>query len=205
MAMTSNYSNEELVEGIRCNNKTIISYIYINYYPLIEKIILNQFKGSIEQSKDVFQDALLVIYTASCGNPPLKIQKAFSTFLTTICKRKLIDEFRGTKKEVLGYNVDDFEDEEPSIIDMLNKEDRIRLYEKHFNLLGEKCKELLTLFLEGHSISAITRMLKMSTEQFTKNRKLQCKISLFKRIYEDPTLKELINGKPWNIREIPRW
>jgi RNA polymerase sigma factor (sigma-70 family) len=205
MDNTSNYSNEEIIAGIRSSDKLVLSYIYRTCYPVIERIILNEYRGSVEQAKDVFQDALLTLFTASSSDPPLKITHSFITYLTIICKRRMIDEIRENKKEFLGYDINEFVDDCPSIIDYMQEEDRIRIYEKHFQELGEKCRELLTLFLEGHTVAAITTMLSMSSEQFTKNRRLKCKRSLFKRIYDDPTLKELINGKPWTIREIPKW
>jgi len=200
-----NYSNEEIIDGIRCRNEEVINYIYCNYYPEIEHIIINQYNGTIAHAKDVFQDALLTIYTASCADPPLKIQYSFFTYLATICKRRMRDELQCTKKEISVYNYEELEDPDPTINERIYEEERVRLFEKHFNLIGKKCEELLTLFFEEFSIKEITEMLKMSSVQFTKNRRLQCKNMLFKSIYNDPTFKELINGKPWTIREIPRW
>lgn len=201
----ASFSNEEIIDGIKCRNEAVLNYIYYNFYPEIEYIILNQYNGTIAHAKDVFQDAMLTIYTASCAEPPLKIQYSFITYLATICKRRMRDELQCTKKEIQVNNYEEVEDSDPTINERIIEEERVRLFEKHFNLLGEKCAELLTLFFEGYSIKEITERLNMSSIQFTKNRRLQCKNILFKSIYHDPTLKELINGKPWTIREIPRW
>ncbi|PKP22533.1 MAG: hypothetical protein CVU05_03515 [Bacteroidetes bacterium HGW-Bacteroidetes-21] len=205
MSRVEEITNDVIIEGIRTKNSSIISYIYKNYYPIIENIILTQYHGSVAQAKDIFQDALLTVYTATTGEVPLKINYTFITFLSTICKRRMIDEIRKSKKETREIEFDCILNDEPNICDLIIEEDKVRLFEKHFTKLGEKCREILSMFLEGLSIKEITCKLNMSSDQFTKKRRLQCKISLFKRIFEDPTLKELINGKPWSIREIPRW
>lgn len=198
-------TNEEIIDGIRTKDSSVCSYIYKNYYPVIEKIILSQYQGTVAQAKDIFQDALMTVFTAAAGDIPLKIDYSFITFFSTICKRRMIDEIRKSKKLIRENKFDAVENDDPMICDIIIEEDKVRLFEKHFTQLGQKCKELLTLFLEGLSIREITCKLNMSSDQFTKKRRLQCKISLFKKIYEDPSLKELINGKPWTIREIPRW
>ena len=101
---------------------------------------------------------------------------------------------------------DDFPPEsELEIIEFINKAKRIKLYQKHFSEIGEKCQKLLNLALDGYSIREITTILNFSSENYTKKRKTLCKESLFKKIYYDSQLKELLYGKLWDIRKIPRW
>jgi len=205
MSQLAVYSDDELILGIKNSNKEILIFIYKNYYPKIEGVLLKQLGCNSECAKDVFQDALISIYTKVCSKQTIKIQYSFLTFLITLCKRRMIDKIRHSTFETNNHDCKDVVDEELDIIEILNKEERFRLFDKHFKQLGEKCRDILTLFLKGHTISEITIALKMSSEMFTKKRRLQCKISLFKSLYTDPELKELINGKPWTIREIPRW
>lgn len=199
------YSSDGILEGIRNHNKEVLQFIYNNCYPLIKNIIIKHFYGSEDQAKDVFQDALLTIYTGVTTDPPLKIQHNFIAFLTTVCKRRMIDEMRKNKNEIHDLEIDWMEDSDDTINDLIVREEKARLFEKHFYRIGERCRKLLSLFFEGHSIKEITCMLKMSSERFTKLRRFQCKVLLFKSIYKDSKLKELIDGKPWTIREIPRW
>lgn len=206
MGNKSFYSNEQIIDGIVSNNTSIMDFIYQEYFPVVENIIRNKFYGSKEDAKDIFQDALIVLYRGACSSPPLKIKYSFFTFFATICKRKMIDQIRKNEKFVHYENEDDLPTEsEKEILELIHKAEKIKLYKKYFFELGEKCQELIRLFLEDYSIAEITNMLKMSSENFTKKRRTQCKDSLFIKIYEDPQFKELINGKPWTIREIPRW
>lgn len=200
------YSNAQIIEGIISNNTKIISFIYKEYFPIIENIICNKLYGNKEDAKDVFQDALIALYRGASSKPPLVINNTFFTYFATICKRCMIGKIRKKVNLVWYENEDELPYEnEIEIIELLNKSERLTLYKKYFKRMGKKCQELITLFLENYSITEITNMLKMSSENFTKKRRTQCKDSLFIRIYEDPQFKELINGKPWNIREIPRW
>jgi len=206
MGIINFYSNKKIIDGIRSNNPKILAYIYRNYYPMIETIILNRYKGSVADAKDIFQDSLIVIYERVMLNPPLILKKSFIAFLTTICKRQMIDKLRDKENIVNFEKEDDFPPEsELEIIELINKAKRIKLYQKHFSEIGEKCQKLLNLALDGYSIREITTILNFSSENYTKKRKTLCKESLFKKIYYDSQFKELLYGKLWNIRKIPRW
>jgi len=199
------YSNEQLIDGIRFNNPKILTFIYRHYYPMIENIIINKYKGTTADAKDVFQDSLIVIYEGAISNPPLKIEYSFFTFLATLCKRRMIRKIHRNVNFVSYESEDELlQDSESEISELINKAERIKLYQKHLNEIGEKCRELIKLVLEGYSIKEITKKLNFSSENYTMKRRTQCKDELFKKIYFDSQLKELIN-EPWTIRKIPRW
>jgi|GEM_PF-644166 len=199
------YTCAEIEDGIRNSNREVLLYIYKKYFPIIRNIIIKEYGGTHEHARDVFQDAMVTVYTGLISNPPLKISSNFLNFLCMVCKRRMIDELRKKSKESREVEVCGISDEGININEYMEKEEKMRLFEKHFHKLGEKCRQLLSLFLNGLSTKEITNKLKMSSEQFTKKRRLQCKISLFKSIFTDSTLRELIDGKPWTIREIPKW
>lgn len=204
MGYGTDMTNDKIIEGLKSNSSEVLNFIYQNYYPVIEEIILYKYYGNKDDAKDIFQDGLLTAYSALMADPPLILQYKFITFLIAVCKRRMIDKIRTTKKKLIIDEHIEIESD-TNIIDYITNEDRKRLIEKHFSQLGEKCKALLRLFLEGHSITEVTLELDMSSEKFTKNKRLRCKKELFKKIYNDPLLKELSDGKPWTIREIPRW
>jgi RNA polymerase sigma factor (sigma-70 family) len=206
MSEKNKYTNEQLLEGMKDNNSVILGYIYHYYFPQVEAIIIYEFRGNSDDAKDVFQDALMVVYNGIYSTPPLVIEYSFLTFLTTICKRKMIGKIRKKAKTTHYLDEDDIlQPSDTDIIEMINKADRYKLYQKHFNEIGKLCRTLLKLVMEGLSNLEITERMNLSSESYTKKRKTICKDSLFTKIYYDPQLKELINGKPWTIREIPRW
>ena len=205
MRVSEYYSSDEIIEGIKNNNAETIHFIYRKYYPVIERILLKQFNATKEEIRDSFQEALLCIFNGLNRNPPLKIKYRFIAFIICICKRKLIINYRQTYKEVLKSNFENEPGMELTIDDFLIQKEKIDLFKKHFEKIGEKCRQLLTLFLEGFSIDEIKETLNMSSIQYTKKRRLECKISLFRSLSRDVKLKELIDGKPWSLRSIPRW
>lgn len=205
--MQNFYSNEQLLDGMRFNDTKVMTYIYQNYYPLIETILINRYKVSVEDAKDVFQESLIAMYEGAISNPPLKIQYSFIAYLTSICKWEMIKKFRNNKLQLVHY-----ENEntltlgiEPEILELLEKTERIKIFKTHFNEIGALCQRILKLFIEGLPIEEITTMLNFSSENYTRKRRTICKERLFTKIFSDRKLKELINGKPWTIREIPRW
>ncbi|PIP53685.1 MAG: hypothetical protein COX07_09365, partial [Bacteroidetes bacterium CG23_combo_of_CG06-09_8_20_14_all_32_9] len=150
------YSNEQLIDGIRFNNPKILTFIYRHYYPMIENIIINKYKGTTADAKDVFQDSLIVIYEGAISNPPLKIEYSFFTFLATLCKRRMIRKIHRNVNFVSYESEDELlQDSESEISELINKAERIKLYQKHLNEIGEKCRELIKLVLEGYSIKEI--------------------------------------------------
>ncbi len=204
MGIEANLTNEKIIEGFKSNNNEILILIYKNYYPVVERMIVYDYNGRAEDAKDIFQDALLTVYSALCTEPPLIIEFKFFTFLVSICRRRMIDKIRTGRIHVRLESAKAMESA-PDVLRTITHEDRVRLIEKHFKELGEKCREILRMFLKGYSVSEVTLKLNMSNDQVTKNRRLKCKKELFVKIYNDPLLKELIDGKPWNIREIPKW
>jgi RNA polymerase sigma factor (sigma-70 family) len=199
------YSDDEIVAGIRTSDKKVIASIYTDYYPSIEYIIVRRLKGSSEMSQDIFQDALEVIFTTIVSDLSFRFTYSFAAYLRTICVRLFIKKVGKNKAEQHNFNDIPLVDHEPGVLEMLIRDDKVKLFEQHFLELGELCREILTFVLEGYSNKEITKILQLSSDRFTANRRLKCKESLFAKIYSDPKFKELKNGKPGTIREIPEW
>jgi hypothetical protein len=69
--------------------------------------------------------------------------------------------------------------------------ERMFLYRSHFNRLSEKCKKILSLFLDGHTVKEITVIMGYGNDQHTKNRRYRCKKSLINSIRTTFGYKEL--------------
>lgn len=99
---------------------------------------------------------------------------------------------------------DAFVDEEDILANLI-KNEKHNLVWLHFEKLSKDCQKIIKLFIDGLSIAEVKKIMKYSSDQHTKNRRLRCKNSLIMRIINDPKFKELRDEKAKDINQLPRW
>ncbi|MDA3780127.1 MAG: sigma factor, partial [Bacteroidales bacterium] len=140
------YNNDILIEGFRKQDKNILKYVYLAYYPGVRNFVVKM-SGREEDAKDIFQEAIIVIYRKSKDNN-FVIKHSFANYLFVICKMMWYKHCENTENE--NEKINSFIDEYSYSIDIqqeieLNK--RYKLYQYHFNKLGNDCKNILKMFL----------------------------------------------------------
>ena len=181
--------DQELKDGIRNGSRLALDEIYVRFFYRTSAWI-KQNRGTEEDAKDVFQEALVTIFQ-QLRKPEFEIQHRFGTYLYTIVRNIWLKRLRDDR--VLAKANDDGleflqEDEAPNPTALEQQE---YLYRKMFLKLGEQCQQILHRFLAGESIRQITKVLQLSSENYTKKRKFQCKTQLIKLIQEDPMYKAI--------------
>ena len=73
------FSDERIIEGILHGDRKVLDYIYSRYYGKVERFLIGK-GGDPDHIKDVFQDALIVLYQKVNG-PGLVLSCSFSTYL----------------------------------------------------------------------------------------------------------------------------
>ena len=181
--------DSDVLKGIAQRNPQTIRQVYTKYFSSIADLVLNN-KGTIEDAKDVFQDAMMVIYEKSL-NPDFELKYSLHTYLYTVCRNIWLKKIR--KKSDVGVSLpenleliaeDTFEEE------ILWRE-KERLFRKKFKELGKGCQQVLELFLKGTSMEEIAKAMNFSSVGYAKKRKYKCKNQLVKLIQEDPAFKTL--------------
>jgi RNA polymerase sigma factor (sigma-70 family) len=182
---------ENILVGLRDRDTKVLDYIYKNFYEQIKVFILRN-RGSIEDAKDVYQDALLVIYQkASKDN--LELSCSFQTYLYSVCRLLWLKQLesnqiqRNTAEET-GMYIELDED----LVEVFEKNERYKLYQHHFQKLSFSCQKVLELFLAGISLREIANILGFKSEHYVKKRKYQCKEKLISSIKSDPNFKQYI-------------
>ena len=61
MSDSRKYSPEEIIEGILANNTLILNQFYKENFLLIRHLIITN-SGSEDDAKDVFQEAMVILY-----------------------------------------------------------------------------------------------------------------------------------------------
>jgi len=181
---------DEFLIHLATGSEQGILKIYSNCYPSIEKYILSN-NGTVQDAKDVFQDGLIVFYENQ-KSPDFQLLVKFETYLFAICKNIWLKQLRLKKRSNAVTFDDDLVLIDEDFIELeLSRHYRYKLYKSKFNLLGNECKKLLTLFFQKKSMVEITRLLNYKNDSYTRKKKYKCKEKLTQLIKKDPDFNRL--------------
>jgi RNA polymerase sigma factor (sigma-70 family) len=194
------YIEESLLEGIRLHDSDTLEYIYKKFYPTVSTFV-NANSGNEEDARDIFQEAIVVIYRR-INDKDFAISCSFKTFIVSIVKNLWLKELEKRRSgDVVLKTEGEFEvaDEviDESFIDS-GKNERIKLYQKHFLTLGEDCQKVLQLFFAQQSLKDISEIMGFASEKYAKKRKFQCKEMLIRKIKNDPEFKKILKSNENN-------
>ncbi|MBN2349367.1 MAG: sigma-70 family RNA polymerase sigma factor [Bacteroidales bacterium] len=184
------FSDIEIIEGIRNHNNVILTFVYKQYYPLIRSYItLN--RGSDEDAKDIFQEAIIVIFKNS-KQSDFSINSSFKTYLYSVCKIIWLKQLRSRNIHLRNL-VELTEFVEFSSKDQKSFEDSLefRIFRKHFDKLGKDCQKVLQMAMNKIPMEEIALEMGYKSEKFARNRAYRCKKMLHKMITEDPEFRNL--------------
>lgn len=183
------YTNQELIEGIRLQEKQILQFLYTDVFHAIRWYII-QNHGSTDDANDLFQDALLVVYR-KIMNQDMQLQCYMSTYIFAIIKRLWLKELRRRRKLSYGElkNLEIAETEEWSDDDM--EKLKLKLLREHLNELDGEARKILTLHFKNYSVPVITKVMGYENERLTMERKYRSKLRLSRKIKNDPLYRKI--------------
>jgi RNA polymerase sigma factor (sigma-70 family) len=163
--------DQQIIKFLKAGNYSKVSQKLYAYFPVIKKLVLKN-SGSKQDAEDVYQEALIILMN-KMQNPEFKLTSSLNTYLYSVCRFLWNDELKKKNKAItidIKGNETFLEDAAPTRDDRDQK-----LAEKAFDLVGEKCKELLRLFyFHQMSLKDIALKLRFSTEKVAKNQKYRC-------------------------------
>ncbi len=185
-------SNSDLIQGIRNHDSSLLRYVYETYYPIIEGYIIHN-QGSREQARDIFQDAMIIVYRRIRSND-LELSCKFGTYLYAICKNIWTQERKKylLRAEKLRQQALLIQDPGPAD-DPLLQNHLTNLFNKHFEDLSKDCQKILSMYFNHFSVEDIRAAMNYKDLHHTADRKYRCKKSLINRIVNDPLFKRLKN------------
>lgn len=177
----SKLSQEELIQGIKENQRGVITVLYIEVFPKVKSYIL-QNSGDEDQAKDIYQEAFLVVWQkVKNGDFLPQNATAMQGFLFQVAKNKWLDWLRSSrfKKE---SSIDSLPMEVSEEAEMDGQEENLLRLEQGFRKLGESCRDLLKRFYyEKISLQDLAKTFGW-TPQTAKNNKYRCMETLRKLI-----------------------
>jgi RNA polymerase sigma factor (sigma-70 family) len=175
---------QDLLKGLAQNDRKSVETIYKQHYGMVQTLIINN-NGSIEEAKDIFQEAMVVLYEkAKSGTFELNCQ--IKTYVYSVCRRLWLKRFHQMQK--FTPEVENMEDvipveEELETFDQRNKD--FLLMEKVMQDLGEPCKSLLeSYYLQKRSMMEIAGDFGYTNADNAKNQKYKCLMRLKKMFFE---------------------
>lgn len=185
-------ATDNILQGLRDRDTNVLDHIYENYFQQI-KVFITKNSGNEEDAKDIYQDALLVIYQKVIKNT-LALSCSFKTYLYSVCRLLWLKHLKESKKQKsFTEDTEAWIELDSSIVEIIDVNERYVLYQDHFNKLSYSCQKVLELFLAGIPLKEIANILGFKSELYAKKRKHLCKEKLISSIKSDPDFKYFIN------------
>ena len=174
----------ELIDGLLNNNKKAVDYIYEHFFNRIKYYIQNK-GGGLDDAKDVFQDALVVIYKKA-KEKDFELKSQFFTYLMGVCKFIWLNirKKKANNTVTLKYE-DTLTLQDSSVEQSIIEQERYNMYENNLQKLGELCQRILQLFFNRKSMDEIAEAIGYQTAHSVRTKKYKCQTQLKKLIRSD--------------------
>lgn len=188
--MMAQYSDSEVLEGIRAKDPDVMRYIYNQFYPMVRFFIIRN-RGNDTDAQDVFQDAVLAIYERM-RQDKFTLDSSLKTFIYSVCRHKWL-QYLDRQKFVI--DVEDL-DNYLAYEDKAFYEDESAwhkwLFQKHYLRLSESCQQIIRMYLDRTNMLEVAGAMGYKNRQYAIKRKYECLRSLYIRIMSDPEYKRSI-------------
>ncbi len=188
------YSDEQILKGVLRHDNLILQYVYKQYYYKINYFVRKN-HGSSDDASDVFQEAIIIIYRKLKENDLVFQKSSFAGYLFSVCRFIWLKQLekrrieREKLQETLPFQEYLYDE---NLVELVDKNERYGLYQKHFATLSPDCQKLMQLFFEKVPLREIAKIMGYKSEKYAKTRKYKCKEILIKRIKQDTEFKKIL-------------
>jgi RNA polymerase sigma factor (sigma-70 family) len=164
--------DQQIIQFLKAGNYSKASEKLYAYFPVIKKLVLKN-SGSKQDAEDVYQEALIILMN-KLQNPEFKLTSSLNTYVYSVCRFLWNDELKKKNKKISIEIKGNESFLEEDVIPTKDEHDQ-KLAEKAFDLLGEKCKDLLRLFyFKKMNLKDVAAKLGFGSENVAKNQKYRC-------------------------------
>ncbi len=179
----------DFLSDILRGDRRALETMYNNLFPLARKIVAD-LNGTENDAKDVFQDAVMVVFDKA-RQPGFSLESKFSTFFYGICRNLWLNRLQKKSRSHVAIPDDaKFMADSDADFDWLRHE-RLGLLGRAMLKLGEDCRRLMQLHLQKKSVEEITAAMLFNSEAYTRRRKHQCKERLIGFVKNAPVFHDL--------------
>lgn len=172
----------QLLQGLARNDRKAVEAIYKAHFNPVQSLVVNN-NGSAEDAKDIFQEALMVLYR-KVQTEGFELRCLIRTYLYAVARRLWL------KRLMQQHRFASAEGDPPAVAveDDLEahrkRDEEFELMEKAMAGLGEPCKSLLEAFyLRKQSMVDIAARFGYTNTDNAKNQKYKCLVRLKKLFF----------------------
>ena len=179
--------DQRYISGLVEGDSEVIKEIYSLFYAQIETYVKKN-KGTRDDAKDLFSEVMKIIYLQ--GRDGLKLERSFGGYLRTICQRRWINQLKRQQRFDPDIEKQAEPEDDENFTDKLLEQERRLLYRKHFNLLPDRCRQILEFSFQGLNYREVAEKLKLNYS-FVRRRGGECTQQLINSVKQDPIFEEL--------------
>jgi RNA polymerase sigma factor (sigma-70 family) len=169
-------SDLEIIEGVAKGESSAINTIYTQFFPSISRMIVNN-NGSNEEAKDIFQEAVMVLYDR-VTQQDFELKSKLKTFLYAVSRRLWLKQLNRKGSSTNTSDISDYEDllhVEEDIEKHVEIESRFTQMESSLEQLGEPCKTILNdFYIASLSMQDICEKFGYTNTDNAKTQKYKC-------------------------------
>lgn len=180
--MKAENNEKALLQGLAKSDKKAVEAIYKDNYNIVQALVVNN-NGTSEDAKDVFQEAMIVLYEkVQSGSFELNCQ--IKTFVYSVSRRLWLKRLMLQSRYNIADGYEDIisVDEEAEEHEKRNME--FSMMERAMGGLGEPCKSLLEAFyMQKRNMNEIAASFGYTNAENAKNQKYKCLMRLKKLFF----------------------
>jgi len=181
--------DNKYIKGLLAHDSKVLEAIYANFSGRIQYHI-QQKGGTRDDAKDIFHDALMVIYQKA-QSPDFQLTSQFYTYLYSICHFMWDRKSKKKANNTVTISEDDRFILGENVISDIEQREKQRVFRENLAKLGDVCRQTLRLFFEKKSMTEIAILMKFDNEHVARTRKYRCGKKLEELIKSDSRYTEL--------------
>ena len=180
-------TDDELLTGLASGSDDALTQLYRRYFPMVLHFVTSN-SGSEDEAKDVYQEALIVLYEKVRGGS-FDLHCQLKTYVYSVGRRLWMKQLSYKSRFIVNdteQTATDSDAVEQMSDDLTDHEERDRQFDlmaNSLNRLGEPCRTLLDDFYIRHlSMQDITEKFGYTNADNAKTQKYKCLMRL-KRLF----------------------
>ncbi len=183
--MNPEFDELALLDGLRKNDKQSIERLYELNYPVIQSFIINN-NGSADDARDVFQEAILVLYEKVLTGQ-FELQSKILTYIYSVSRRIWLKKLQRMQR--FGHLLEDNNEHlsvDEDLEEQQRKDEAYNQMDKALSKLGEPCKSLIEAFyIQKKHMLEIADLFGYTNADNAKNQKYKCLMRLKKLFFKE--------------------
>lgn len=186
------YTDLEIIECLRNRQSYVVHYLSIRYMPMI-RLMVSQMGGSVEDSKDIFQEGLMIMLE-KIDNKDFVLTCKFKTFLYCVCENlwKAVLIKRQAATNYLSRRVES--DSEIDFTEVMDNKLYETIFWEVFETLDDSSKKILKLYWQELSPQEIADKLGF-TNGYVRKKKCEAQAELTAKVKKHQGYKQIMNSE----------